>query len=395
MAGVVGEAVDADAAGAGGIETVEAIEQAAVDERRLRQQILEPVGVGDFIPVAVDGKVAVVLPRLGAEAALADFGVEGGEKQVLQDGAVVGIAGIAVVILEQGGDPVFDKQLAGHQPFLLDEPDEQQPGDEPDYVFLGGQGALGVGGELGGVDRVLEPGEKLAVEAAVEFLGVQGVQPGVQQAVEVAGPAVVGDPAQAVGQGKLGQEVQVGAVGVGGVDFPHQRNAAHNIAVGVVAVGAAMDKGQGDPVVGGAEKRHGGKRESLVQFPRKGGVVAAGVIAAGKLHGDKQEAAGVAGVKAVGGGGGGGSVGGEHGVLRFRGDFPGDFAVGDLKEDLDGGCGVGEGLLGPGAGRGGGKLSQETMAVEGRQGQAALAAVAEQGQQFGGDSGQVGAGRWG
>ena len=341
----------------------------------------------------------MILPRLGAEAALADFGVEGGEKQVLQDGAVVGIAVVAVVILEQGGHPVFDKQLAGHQPFLLDEPDEQQAGDEADDVFLGGEGALWVGGESGGVDRVLEPSEKLAVEAAVERLGVQGVQPGVQQAVEVTGPAVVGDPAQAVGQGKLGQEVQMGAVGVGGVDFPHQRNAAHNIAVGVVAVGAAMDKGQGDPVVGGAEKRHGGKRESLVQFPRKGGVMAAGVIAAGKLHGDKQEAAGVAGVKAVGGGGGGsvvrGSVGGEHGVLRFGGDFPGDFVVGELKEDLDGGCGVGEGALGPGAGDRGGELPQETGAVGGRPRPAALAAVAEQGQQFGGDRRQVGAGRLG
>ena len=192
-----------------------------------------------------------------------------------------------------------------------------------------------VGGESGGVDRVLEPGEKLAVEAAVERLGVQGVQPGVQQAVKIAGPAVAGDPAQAVGQGELRQEVQMGAVGVGGVDFPHQRNAAHNIAVGVVAVGAAMDKGQGDPVVGGAEKRHGGGRESLVQFPRKGGVVAAGVIAAGKLHGDKQETAGVAGVKAVGGVGGGLVGGGEQGMLRFLGDGAGDFAVGELKEDLD------------------------------------------------------------
>ena len=68
-------------------------------------------------------------------------------------------------------------------------------------MFLGGLGVGLVGGEFGVGEGVFEPGEKFAVEEAVEFLGVQGVQPGGEEAVEVAGLAVAVDPAEALREG--------------------------------------------------------------------------------------------------------------------------------------------------------------------------------------------------
>ena len=120
----VGEAVDAVAAGVGGLLAVEAIEQAAVDEGGLRQELQQPWPVGDLVGVAVAGKDAVGRRALGAEAPFRHGGVEGGEKQVLQHGAIPGIAGVAVVVGQQVGDLVFDEQILGHQSLFLEEPDE-------------------------------------------------------------------------------------------------------------------------------------------------------------------------------------------------------------------------------------------------------------------------------
>ena len=136
-----------------------------------------------------------------AESAFVDFGVQGGEKQVLQDGPVVGIAGVRVVVFQQAGDLGLVEQVVGNQSLFFDEPDEQQSRDEADDVFFGREGFRFVGGEAGRGDGVLEPGEQVFVELPVEFFGIQHGQPRGQQAVEVARFAVVVCPLQPIGQG--------------------------------------------------------------------------------------------------------------------------------------------------------------------------------------------------
>ena len=64
---------------------------------------------------------------LPAETAVADLGVQRGEEQVLHDRAIIRIARVPVVVLQQAGDLRFGEQLGGEQPLLLDEPHEQQP----------------------------------------------------------------------------------------------------------------------------------------------------------------------------------------------------------------------------------------------------------------------------
>ena len=88
----------------------------------------------------------------------------------------------------------------------------------------------------------------------------------------------------------------MGAVGVGGVDFAEEGDAAHHVAVGVGAAGAAMDEGEGEASGGGAEQDDGGDGEAFVDFAGEGGVAAAGVSVVGELDGGEEEAAGVAGV---------------------------------------------------------------------------------------------------
>ena len=78
-----------------------------------------------------------------------------------------------------------------------------------DDVFLGGQGSGLAGGELGGLDGPLEPLEQVAVEAAVQFLGVQGGELSGQQAVKVGVLAVGVHPAQACGPGQLLEDADV------------------------------------------------------------------------------------------------------------------------------------------------------------------------------------------
>ena len=376
VAGVVGKAVHADAAAGGSVKAVQAVKKAAVDEGGLGEQGLHPLRVRNFIPVAIDGEVAVVAVGAAAEPALVDFGVEGGKEQVLQHGAVVGIAGGAVVVFKQAGDLMLDEQVVGDQAFLLEEPDEQQAGDESDDVFLGRQGNGLVGGEPGGGDGAFEPGEQIPVEAAVEGFGVQGGQPGFQEAVKVAGFAVGVQPAEARRQGQVGQDVQVGAVGAGRIDFADEGDAADDIAVGVVAVGAAADEGQGNPsgivgvvggVVGSSEEDDHRDGEAAVEFAGQGGVAAAGVGGIAQGYGGEEEAAGVAGVKD------GGGVSIKEGLLLGGRNF----GAGELEQDTDGPGFPEEVGFGLGIRVSRRELAEELGRVAGLAGQGAGAAVAE------------------
>ena len=79
----VREAVHAVAAASLPVETVEAVEQPAVDERRPREHLGERVRVGHLVAVSALGEVAVRGVGFGAEAALGYLGVQRGEEQVL------------------------------------------------------------------------------------------------------------------------------------------------------------------------------------------------------------------------------------------------------------------------------------------------------------------------
>ena len=92
-------------------------------------------------------------------------------------------------------------------------------------MFLGGNRLRRRGGELGGGHRLLEPMEQVAIEATVQLLGVQCVQPGVQQAVEVVRLAVAVYPEQPLPKRQISQYVQVRPVRVGSVNLTDQRNA--------------------------------------------------------------------------------------------------------------------------------------------------------------------------
>ena len=107
-------------------------------------------------------------------------------------------------------------------------------------------------------DRTLEPSEQLSVEVAVQFLGVERVQPGEEQTVKVVWFAVDVHPRQPFGQRKFLEDVQVGAMGVGGINFTNQRDAAEYVSIWVKLVRAAMDEGQAEPAVGSSEKYDGG-----------------------------------------------------------------------------------------------------------------------------------------
>ena len=83
-----------------------------------------------------------------AETAPFYFGVQGGEKQVLENSAVVGVAIVRIVVLKRLVDLVLHEQLVGDESLLLDEPDEHEARDEPDDMFLGWQDSVSFCREL-------------------------------------------------------------------------------------------------------------------------------------------------------------------------------------------------------------------------------------------------------
>ena len=147
-----------------------------------------------------------------AETTPVYFGVQGGEEQVLENSAVVGVATVRVIVLQRVPDLVFHEQPVGDESLLLDEPDEHEARDEPDDVFLGRQDSVSFCRELSGLCGAVKPLEQFAVEASVEFLGVQRVQPGGEQSLEFLGLSMGVHPVQAIIQRDVGEDVQMRAV---------------------------------------------------------------------------------------------------------------------------------------------------------------------------------------
>ena len=263
--------------------------------------------------------------RFAAESPLFYLSVERGEEQVLQYRAVIRIPAIAVVAYQQFLDPLLNEQIGANKPLFLDEPDEYQARQHSDDMIFALNAA--VGRELRGVQSALEPLEEFLIELLVERIGIQRVQPRLQQPVEVLRLGARGHPAPPLIQRQFAEYLDVRGVRLGKIDAAYHRRLFKHVAGGVRLALAAANERDADFVRAlRLEQRHHRRPEPLVDFPREPRVVAARVrqvVAPGpKLRRRKDKAALAAVVKAR-------RV--NQGGLRLRGDF----RVGYLEQDAD------------------------------------------------------------
>ena len=249
----VTEHVDPSPALRGGGEVVQTVEQAAVDEGDRPQSLDEAVRVGQKIAIAILVEVAVRGVGPLAEGALADLGVESGEEQVLEHRAVV-VRRFPLVIPERFASEALIEQLAHDEPLLLQEPDEEQAGDQADDVTFGRALAGAVVGEAGFGDGALEPSEQLAVEPPVERLNVEHPLPCGVQVIE--GADTHADEAR---ERQLAKNLDMRPVRVAGANVLDERDALQNVPAAVAPVGASVDGGQreGRAVTKQDDDRHG------------------------------------------------------------------------------------------------------------------------------------------
>ena len=118
--------------------------------------------------MAIDIEVAMVFAGFFAESALADFGVEGGKEEVLQDGAIVVVAVFVVKAGEEFSDLFLAEEVIVDESLFLDKPDEEQSGDEANGLLLRGDGFFVGIGEFGRFDGVDKPFKEFGVEALVK-----------------------------------------------------------------------------------------------------------------------------------------------------------------------------------------------------------------------------------
>ncbi len=124
--------------GFGGVEEVEALEEATVEKGRDRlHRCHELFRLLEQGLVAHHGRVVAVVAPLAAEAPLVLGLVERGEEEVLQDGLVVArVAGFRLEAFEVvAGDRLGIEEFVRHQIALFDEPDEKQASEEADEVL--------------------------------------------------------------------------------------------------------------------------------------------------------------------------------------------------------------------------------------------------------------------
>ena len=107
----------------------------------MREQGEQLGGGSDLLLVAIAREIAVRGVAPLAETASVDFSVEVCEEEVLENGAIVGVAGVAVVVFEERGDLLLDEEFGSNKALLLEEPDEEQAGDEPDDMLLRTEGS--------------------------------------------------------------------------------------------------------------------------------------------------------------------------------------------------------------------------------------------------------------
>ncbi len=187
--------------------------------------------------------------------------------------SLVRVAGVAVVVFEERGDLLLDEEFGSNKALLLEEPDEEQAGDEPDDMLLRTEGSGADLWESGLLAGALEPSKEFAIEALVEFLSVQRGQPCVKESVKVAGLAVVAHPAEAGVQRKRGENVQGSAVRIARINFSYQKHSSKHIALRLALIGTAINKGQREEFVLVKEENDGGDAKASVKDADEQGVL--------------------------------------------------------------------------------------------------------------------------
>ena len=178
-----------------GAHDVEVVKQAPVQKRDAVHQCQKTLLVFDKTLVAV--KTLHTILAIDELAAFFARGVEGGEKQVLQNGLVVGTAGF-IGVIEQAVCFGFVKQGLGHQVFLFHKPHKNDPCDQP-YHGIGVAGFavfVRVVRKLHQLQRVEVPVAQLLVKLFGERLYAKGLLDMVER--------VKGAVAHALAEGLIG-----------------------------------------------------------------------------------------------------------------------------------------------------------------------------------------------
>lgn len=376
VVGAVGEAIDTHA----GVGAVETLEEAAVEKGNIGKAT-QRGGVGEARLIAIERGHAVMGVGCGGLAAKAPaaglvalhLGVERGEEEILQDRLVVG-ALLRVVPRQQLLQRGAVEERGRHQPLLLDEPDKDQPRDQADDGD--GVARLGVlravaGREVDRRHRPVIPVRQFLVEALVEFADVEGLGPGALQFVEA--PDVL--PLAQIRQRQFFQDADVGGVGVVQVDVLDQRHLLQHILAGVAFAGPPQDDRQRQ-LAAVAEEDRRGHHEEAVDGARDRRQRGARIGFSRQPNRQKKERAIDAAVPAA--------IFAQQVHLLGLGDF----AVGQLKEDVSFGprvaarlCGVQRAFTAKGGG--------EVLRAVGRQHKALGAAIAKHVEQVEAGGGQV------
>ena len=333
LLGVAGKAVEVAFFVSAVLGAVEALEEATVEEGHVGEEGEGGVGaVGEEALVAVEvidvvrGLVlheTLVLGEGTVGLALAVFAhalVESGEEEVLQDGLVVGGAGLALGIeaLEELGEVGGVEELFRDQVLFLEEPAEDEAGEQADEA--GGAAFLGIGFEVGGEldlgERPEIPVGEFAVEAGVEQLDVENLLPGGVQGIEVGNRLFLG--VLQLGGGEGDEDVEVAAVRGGEGDVADEGDAAEHVLGLVELVGPAVEDGEGDEVAV-LDEHHDGRGEEAVELASEAGEFAARVFALFELDGEEDIGAKL--------------TGGDRGVGEVRG-LAAEFLVGELEKEI-------------------------------------------------------------
>ena len=208
------------------------------------QVFIHALEAGGFAPDALLVAVFVLVCH---------FGVQGGEKQVLQNRPVV-VALLAVLVrcqLEQFAQRGFIEQFGGHEALFLQEPDKDQPGQQANQRHGGAAG----GGRVAGVverlafgkrhagafaNRPVIPFGQLFVEAVIERLDIEHLEPGGVELFKAGGHELGVHFAQR----HAFQNAQVGGVGLLEVNVLDERDLAFDhVQRAVALVGAAVNHG--------------------------------------------------------------------------------------------------------------------------------------------------------
>ncbi len=331
---IAGEAIHVDLP-ALVVEAVEALEQTAVEEGDVLEPFQRGIRIAEqgFVAIEVVHAVGVAVPEEafvpGEDPVFLASGVhalvECGEKQVLEDGLVV--AGFVLVqALQKLWELCFIEQRLGDEPLFLEEPAEDQPGEQADkaggvvlfvpvgLLFRSESAGLGVVREAHFPQCPEIPVCQIPVEPLVQQFDVEDFLPGGVQGVEAGDGRLL----QETGQGDFGQNIQVATVRAGQGDVADDGDLAQHVLFRIALVAAAVDDGDGEQVTV-LDEHHDRHRKNTIELPGDGGQLAARVVPVFQFDGEEQVGLKQTGIDAV--------------VLE-QADLAGQLLVGELEENI-------------------------------------------------------------